>query len=76
MTFPNPFRAAGALWRVIKSLFKREEVFVTQEESDRRWEICNSCPEQDKDLKQCKVCTCFLSLKTELASERCPLRKW
>jgi len=73
---PNPFRAVGALWRVIKALFRKKDVFVSQEESDRRWEICNSCDEQDKDLKQCKVCTCYLSLKNELATEKCPLRKW
>lgn len=76
MKFPNPFYALAAIYRAVKARFQKEEVFVTQEESDRRWTICNACPEQDLELKQCKKCTCFLSIKNEMATERCPLGKW
>lgn len=76
MKFPNPFRALAAAYRAVKARFSGKDVFVTQDESDRRWKICNACPEQDLDWKQCKVCTCFLTVKNELATERCPLGKW
>lgn len=76
MKFPNPFYALAAAYRAVKAWFKRDEVFVTQEISDERWSECLECPERDPDLNQCKVCSCFLVLKIELATEKCPRRKW
>jgi len=76
MKFPNPFYALAAVYRAVKAQFQRKEVFVTQAESDLRWAICNVCPEQDLEVKQCKKCTCFLAIKNELATEKCPLGKW
>lgn len=76
MTFPNPFRAVAALWRAVRAYFRKEEVFVTQEVADNRMQVCLECPERDPDLNQCKRCSCFLALKTEMATEKCPLGKW
>lgn len=76
MTFPNPLRALAALFRAGKAWFSRKDVFVTQEVADERMQICLECPEREPDLNQCKRCSCFLALKTELATESCPLKKW
>jgi len=59
-----------------KLLIKTEH--VTEAQQRARLEICANCPRKGmmfgKDT--CKVCTCFLVLKTLLKAERCPLAKW
>jgi hypothetical protein len=46
------------------------------EESERRFEICKSCPELIKLTTQCKKCGCFMKLKTKLEKASCPIGKW
>ena len=45
-------------------------------ESERRYEICKSCPSFNKKFKLCKECGCFMPLKTKLTIADCPLGKW
>jgi len=51
-------------------------------ESARRLEICDECERAvpcARDASRacrCSVCGCVLSLKTRLASERCPEGRW
>lgn len=49
---------------------------VTDDERDRRYDICLDCPEFIRLTKQCKQCGCFMNLKTRLAASSCPLGKW
>jgi hypothetical protein len=48
----------------------------SDEEADRRYSICQSCPSFLKLTKQCKECGCFMHLKTKLQNAECPLGKW
>tara|TARA_B100001996_G_C18493036_1_gene528403 strand:- start:420 stop:605 length:186 start_codon:yes stop_codon:yes gene_type:complete len=41
-----------------------------------RLEICNSCDELRKSIKQCKICGCFVVAKTAMPSAKCPIDKW
>lgn len=41
----------------------------------KRIEICNSC-ENLSMLKMCKVCHCFMPIKTMFKIFNCPLEKW
>lgn len=43
---------------------------VSLEERERRRVICESCP--FFDAGRCKICGCFLRLKTVIATESCP----
>ena len=50
--------------------------YAEQAESEKRYDICKSCPELINLTKQCKQCGCIMSLKTKLKSAACPLGKW
>ena len=50
--------------------------WVSEEESNKRLEICKSCPEFIKLTLQCKKCGCFMYAKTKLEKATCPIGKW
>lgn len=37
---------------------------------------CNVCPKLFKPTRTCKVCLCFVDLKTKMISQSCPDNKW
>jgi hypothetical protein len=41
-----------------------------------RLKICNECEHFKKNGSRCKLCKCFMKLKTELEQARCPIGKW
>lgn len=41
-----------------------------------RMKICLDCPELSEKWHQCRVCKCFMEVKTGIASASCPLGKW
>lgn len=50
--------------------------YVQESEAERRYDICNSCPELIDLTKQCKQCGCFMAMKTKMSKATCPLKKW
>lgn len=50
--------------------------YVTNEESDRRYDICRECPFFISVTAQCKQCGCFMNAKTKLLKATCPEHKW
>jgi hypothetical protein len=38
--------------------------------------ICNSCPDLNNTIRQCKLCLCFVDAKTKLKNQGCPADKW
>ena len=50
--------------------------YATEEEAERRFKICDYCPELISLTKQCKKCGCLMHLKTKLEKATCPLGKW
>lgn len=57
-------------------LLNPKEERVSQEEADRRFEICKTCPHLIQLTNQCKKCGCLMHLKTKLANASCPIEKW
>jgi len=43
---------------------------------NERFDICLSCPELYQPTKACKVCGCFMQIKTYMPNQSCPLGKW
>jgi hypothetical protein len=43
--------------------------------SAARMAICQTCPELGT-LNRCRQCGCFMSIKTRIASAKCPLNLW
>lgn len=50
--------------------------YVEESVSQKRLDVCISCPEFFSVTKQCKKCGCFMVLKTKLQDAECPLGKW
>jgi RNA polymerase-binding transcription factor DksA len=50
--------------------------YAAKEVSEKRYNICKSCPEFIDFSKQCKKCGCFMIIKTKLQKAQCPLGKW
>ena len=63
---------------VAKNVAEGNDVTVSDEEKQRRLDICNGCPSL-KSLAgqmQCGECGCFLKAKAGLNSMKCPKGKW
>jgi hypothetical protein len=43
---------------------------------EKRYSICQECPELIKLTKQCKKCGCFMKVKSRMKLAKCPLGKW
>ena len=41
-----------------------------------RLDICNQCEFLRKGSQRCKLCGCFMTLKTTLKQAKCPIGKW
>lgn len=72
-TIPNFF---SAMWKVVVGWWKGEDVVAKLAVVDRRLAICERCPEFVKDSRQCEVCTCFVDIKTQLKTAKCPIGRW
>lgn len=57
-------------------IIKPNPNLAEKELAEKRYAICNSCPELIKLTKQCKKCGCFMLAKTKLQLATCPLEKW
>jgi len=44
--------------------------------SQQRYNICKLCDNLRSITKTCKICNCFMPLKTKLLSSECPIGKW
>ena len=49
---------------------------VSQAVQEERYNICLSCPKFYMPTRSCKVCGCFMQIKTWMANQECPIGKW
>jgi hypothetical protein len=57
-------------------LINPNTVWASEEEANRRYSICQLCPELIQLTKNCKKCGCFMTAKTKLEKAICPIGKW
>ncbi len=74
-------RANPLIDKIYKTLSGNESEKVSESTRNIRLATCKSC--KTKDGKKmvlptgnCRICGCFVSLKTEYTDEACPLKKW
>jgi hypothetical protein len=68
------FKAAAQ--RHTKSLLDEMEIKVPDEVQKMRMDICLSCEKLYKPTTSCKLCGCFMSVKTYMPQQKCPIDKW
>ena len=50
--------------------------FVTQKIYESRMTICKGCTHYSKFLGNCKICKCFVKIKSRIAPMECPKKFW
>lgn len=68
--------ATGSVIKNVKSVIHGNNLNVSEDEKEKRLNICRACPYFEKTQERCSQCGCFLSVKTYLKAERCPLSRW
>jgi hypothetical protein len=78
MKIPNPLKLIAAIYRLCFALAMRHSLIVDNATADER---ARECHRRDGDCYdavygQCRVCTCFVGIKTLFATESCPRGYW
>ena len=72
-------------WKTLGAWLRGSQTITTQEEAERRWEICKQCPhllydevnpDTNKKDGRCTHCGCFMNVKVHYAVAECPIGKW
>lgn len=53
-----------------------QKIRVAPEIQKERMDICLSCDKLYRPTSSCKVCGCFMQLKTWMPDQKCPIDKW
>jgi hypothetical protein len=53
-----------------------KESLVDNQTRENRLNLCKKCPNLFALTGNCKLCGCFVSLKTKLKNQKCPIEKW
>lgn len=69
---------AGSVARSVASALAGQKVVATDEEQERRHDICrtNACGRYAATSDRCLDCGCFMRAKVWLHAERCKLGHW
>ena len=66
----------GSIVRNVQSIASGNPLNVSDEEKNKRLNICRGCEFFDKVAERCSKCGCYMALKTYLKAEKCPVGKW
>lgn len=48
---------------------------LPEDQRNQRYDICKTC-DQFNSMEFCKVCGCFMPVKTYMPGQSCPVGKW
>ncbi len=68
--------AAQSVVRNAASVAQGNALQIEPAEANRRLSICRGCEFFNAGAQRCQKCGCFLSVKTYLKAEKCPVGKW
>jgi hypothetical protein len=57
------------------AILKKKEA-ITDEEKNKRFEVCKSCEFFIASSQRCAKCGCYMPIKTGWRSQKCPIGKW
>lgn len=64
------------LYQEISDKMESSGLKVSDEIQKERFDICLACPKLYKPTRTCKLCGCFMQIKTYMANQECPIGKW
>jgi hypothetical protein len=72
-TIVNAVAAAG---RVVGAAVRGKRILRGEAAQAACLAVCKTCDQYDAARDRCKICTCFASIKSRLATEECPRGLW
>lgn len=60
----------------VVSVAQGSNLNLSENDANNRLSICKQCPFFENNSQRCSKCGCYLSVKTYLKAERCPIGKW
>ncbi len=66
----------STLAKSFKGMLAGDEIMVSEDEQQRRYDLCQVCEHFSKQQKRCKECGCYLKQKIKFKVSECPIGKW
>lgn len=60
----------------IRRAIENDEIFSSDLEKKRRYDICQACEFFEAQSKRCEKCGCFMEYKVGITAAQCPVNKW
>jgi len=60
----------------VHAITNNGQVFVSEEEGNRRYALCEGCEFYDTVQFRCMKCGCFMKGKVKMVAAKCPINKW
>lgn len=51
-------------------------MFVSDEKTNEREKICETCSQFNRDSKRCHLCGCYMKVKWKFKAASCPISLW
>ena len=79
-SMPSPIQMAKNLANTavatVKSVATGNPINVSDDEANKRKNVCNGCQFFNKAQERCTKCGCYMAVKTYLKAATCPIGKW
>lgn len=66
----------GSIVKNIQSVAAGNPLNISEDEKEKRLNICRSCEFFELSDERCSKCGCYLKIKTYLKAEKCPVGRW
>jgi hypothetical protein len=51
-------------------------IFVSEQKTSDREQICNDCSQFNRESKRCYLCGCYMIVKWKFKAASCPIELW
>ena len=70
------FKILKIIFFGIKDIIRIKKINNKKYTAEKRIEICESCGDFKLETRQCRICWCFMDIKTKMKNKSCPKDKW
>lgn len=70
------FGLTDALKQNITNVVVNGVLLASQEEMEKRFNLCVACEYLIPEQSRCIKCGCYMNMKTRLQASKCPINKW
>ena len=72
----NVGAALSQLRDIAIQIMQGKLVLAQDELAAERIKVCQTCSEFTKFSRQCRLCNCFMDMKTKILDASCPINHW